>query len=238
VSRVDLDGLAELEEERRFLLRSIADLEREHAAGDLEDEDYLTLKDGYTARAAAVLRAIEEGRSRLPARPAPSPGRRRRTVLVALATVVLAVVAGWLVARTSDTRLDGESATGSVAGGVNQLLSEARLALGRDPVRAIQAYDEVLKSDPDNVEALTYRGWVMVITGDATLVAEGEEYLDRAIAADPDYPDARVFKGIVLRNVHGDADGAIRELERALAADPPADMRALIEGELATLRNG
>ncbi len=47
-----------LEEERDFLLRSLEDLEAEHQAGDLDDGDYVTLKDDYTARAARVLRAL------------------------------------------------------------------------------------------------------------------------------------------------------------------------------------
>ena len=53
------DRLAELEEERRFLLGSLVDLEREREAGDVEDADYEALRDGYTARAATVLRNIE-----------------------------------------------------------------------------------------------------------------------------------------------------------------------------------
>ena len=57
-----LDRLAELEEERRYLLRSLKDLERERDAGDVDEADYLTLRDGYTVRAAAVLRQIEDGR--------------------------------------------------------------------------------------------------------------------------------------------------------------------------------
>ena len=55
----ELDRLAELEEERRFLLRSLDDLDREHAAGDVDKHDYATLRDGYTARAATVIREIE-----------------------------------------------------------------------------------------------------------------------------------------------------------------------------------
>ena len=66
-SGTKLDRLATLEEERRFLLRSLTDLEREHDAGDVDDLDYETLKDGYTFRAARVLRQIDEGRSELPA---------------------------------------------------------------------------------------------------------------------------------------------------------------------------
>ncbi len=48
-----------LEAERDFLLRSIADLDAEEAAGDLDHADHDTLRDDYVARAAAVLRALE-----------------------------------------------------------------------------------------------------------------------------------------------------------------------------------
>ncbi|MBV8305542.1 MAG: hypothetical protein JOZ04_15120, partial [Acidimicrobiia bacterium] len=47
---VDLDALADLEEQRRFLLQSLKDLDREREAGDIDDLDYRTLKDDYTAR--------------------------------------------------------------------------------------------------------------------------------------------------------------------------------------------
>ena len=77
--------LAELEEERRFLLRSLADLEREHDAGDIDDVDYATLRDGYTVRAAAVLREIDGGHANLPAK-----ARRRWGRTLAIAAVVVA----------------------------------------------------------------------------------------------------------------------------------------------------
>ena len=72
-TRFDPDGLASLESERDFLLRSIADLETEREAGNLDDDRYRALKDDYTARAAAVLRSIEEGRDARRRR-RPSPG--------------------------------------------------------------------------------------------------------------------------------------------------------------------
>jgi hypothetical protein len=37
---VNPDQLAELEEQRRFLLRSLTDLDREHQYGDVDDHDY------------------------------------------------------------------------------------------------------------------------------------------------------------------------------------------------------
>ena len=60
---IDLDAdLDALQQEREFLLRSLRDLEAEHQAGDIDETDYGSLRDDYTARAAAVLRAIEKGR--------------------------------------------------------------------------------------------------------------------------------------------------------------------------------
>ena len=40
MAELGADELAHLEEERRFLLRSLDDLEREHAAGDVDAADY------------------------------------------------------------------------------------------------------------------------------------------------------------------------------------------------------
>src|SRR4029077_1457744 len=77
-TRFDPDALASLESERDFLLRSIADLETERDAGNLDDERYRALKDDYTARAAAVLRSIEAGRD---GRPPPPPVPRKRKLL-------------------------------------------------------------------------------------------------------------------------------------------------------------
>ena len=101
MTAVNPDRLAELEEERRFLLRSLRDLDAEHAAGDVDDVDYATLRDGYTKRAADVLRAIEEGKAALP--PAGGP-RWARTWPSSPLVVAVALGAGWLVARSSGQR--------------------------------------------------------------------------------------------------------------------------------------
>jgi len=100
----DTDTLAELEEERAFLLRSLADLEAEHDAGDLDDADYQALKDGYTTRAASVLRALDAGRA--PGTLAP-PRRWSRTLAVSAAVVALAVGLGFLVAASPATASRG-----------------------------------------------------------------------------------------------------------------------------------
>ena len=71
----------ELIEERDFLLRSLHDLDDERHAGDVDADDYAVLKDGYTARAAAVLRVLD--RRRVDAELATAAGPARGLAAVA-----------------------------------------------------------------------------------------------------------------------------------------------------------
>jgi tetratricopeptide (TPR) repeat protein len=227
---VDLDRLAELEEQRDFLLRSLDDLEAEWAAGEIDEGDYETLRDDYTARAAEVLRAIDQGKATLAEqRPPFRPGRLVAGVAL---IAVLAVGAGVLVARSSGDRLAGETITGDIRETNSQKLAEAsRLFQDGQALEAIKKYDEVIEVDPDNREALAYRGWLVVLAG---LEEEGLEFLDRAIAVDPDYPDARFFKGFTLRRM-GDLDGALVELRAFLANDPPPGMTEQVKQLIETI---
>lgn len=92
------DRLAELEDERRFLLRSLADLDRELEAGDVDRHDYEVLRDGYTSRAAGVLRSIEDGRAQLRPR---RPTNWRVVAATVVGVLALGTLSGWLVARCS-----------------------------------------------------------------------------------------------------------------------------------------
>jgi hypothetical protein len=228
------DRLAELEEQRRFLLRSITDLDREHQYGDVDDHDYETLRDGYTARAASVLRAIEAGQSEAPAR------RRRRPIVRAawiVGTVLVASLAGWLVASASGQRLPGQSITGGLPGDdVALKLAQARQLLGVDPTQAIIHYQQVLDLQPDNVEALTYKGWLIAQT-DSTLTASGVALLRQAITVDPTYADPHCFLAITsARFVQPpDLDTARSEAQACLANDPPSQMIGMIQGFIASL---
>lgn len=228
------DQLAELEEQRRFLLRSITDLDREHQFGDVDDQDYATLRDGYTARAAAVLRAIETGTAELPAR------RPRRLAVVAawvIGTVLVASLAGWLVARTSGQRLPGQSITGALPGDeVAVKLAEARQLLGADPQQAVARYQQVLDLDPDNVEALTYLGWLVAQSG-PSLAESGAELLRGAIKIDPTYADPHCFLAITSARFlePTDPETGRREAQACLDNNPPSEMIAMIQGFIADL---
>lgn len=235
MTTIDPDRLAELEEERRFLLRSLTDLEREYEAGDVDEIDYRELKDGYTARAAATLRAIESGRSRLPA--APPPDWRRRGI-AAVAIVALIAVVWWALSTSSAQRLPGQQISGLDPRDERQvLMSQARAVQFRDPAAAAAIYATVLERDPDDVEALTYRGWTLALStvGEAddgratTALEESAAALLRAIEIDPEYPDPFCFLGIVQFRFVGDAEVALPLVDGCLAADPPADVRGLVE---------
>ena len=180
MSRSDLD------DERAFLLDSIEDLERERAAGDLAEGDYLALRATYTRRAAAVLRAL--GRDETPrpgpaastaahpvdaARPAAGepraatgsgafslrprrPARRRLRLVMGGALVVVAVVTFVLVATHTASRLPGQTASGTVD------LSKA------EQIRRTVAQAEALQQGGDAAGALQL--YHQVLTEDPTQV--------------------------------------------------------------------
>jgi tetratricopeptide (TPR) repeat protein len=217
---LDPDALAALEEERDFLLRSLEDLEREHAAGDVDDSDFEELKDDYTARAAAVIRAIED---RTAAVKSLRPQRNwQRTALGLVLVGALAVGASWLVFRNAGTRAPGQGLTGDIRQDSSNLILQAQGLTGQaqaslqagDSTKAlkqfesaVQAYDKALEISPENVQAMTYRGWVLhtiALSSEPSVAADLDrqalEYLDEAIAIDPLYSDARVFRAILERN--------------------------------------
>lgn len=217
---LDPDALAALEEERDFLLRSLEDLEREYAAGDVDDSDFEELKDDYTARAAAAIRAIED---RTAAVKSLRPQRNwQRTALGLVLVGALAVGASWLVFRNAGTRAPGQGLTGDIRQDSSNLILQAQGLTGQaqaslqagDSAKAlkqfesaVQAYDKALEISPENVQAMTYRGWVLhtiALSSELSVAADLDrqalEYLDEAIAIDPLYSDARVFRAILERN--------------------------------------
>jgi tetratricopeptide (TPR) repeat protein len=218
----ELEALAD---QRDHLLTSLEDLEREHAAGDVDEHDYRVLKDDYTARAAAVLRAIEAGRA--PAS-APEPSRPRSRILLTGAVVVaFSVLAGVLLAQSVGRRDPGDVATGDISRSTTEILNEAgRRGAEGDLARAISLYDEVLADDPDNAEAMTYRGWMLTLDGQQE---EGLAALLEAATANPDYPDVHAFLAVVFYR-NGLVAEAARELDRLDRLDPPAALRDQVEG--------
>ena len=238
-----LEARAGLEQEREFLLRSIDDLEREWAAGNLADDDYRALKDDYTARAARVLRALDDGdpgRAVAPtAAPARARGGRGRAVLVVAAVAAFAVAAGLAVASAAGSRLPGDTLTGEIREtSASRLQQAAALARDGELTEALRRYDEVLADDPDNVEALSERGLLLISVGSATerpaLAADGRASIERALELRPGSPRILFYRGLALR-LDGDDQAATEAFRQALAADPPPALRQAIEEFLASI---
>jgi hypothetical protein len=236
---VDPDRLAELEDERRFLLRSLRDLEAEHDAGDVDDADYATLRDGYTKRAAAVLHSIEEGQAALTA---PPPRNWVRRVVVVGVVLAVAAGAGWMVARSSGQRLGGQEITGGApSADVPALLAQARALLAVDPLQAQQLYRQVLEQRPDHAEALAYSGWLLFTASAgasdevrAAAVDTARQQLDRAVTADGGYADPHCFLAVIA-DEQGDVATARTEVDECLRLGPPADVRGFVEDFAASL---
>jgi tetratricopeptide (TPR) repeat protein len=232
--RHDPDRLAELEEERRFLLRSLRDLEREREAGDVDEDDYAALRDGYTARAAAVLRSIEAGRSALPAK---RPRNWRRIAVVVVAVLVVGIGGGYLVAHFSGLRTDGDTITGGTSPDqVASLLSEGRILLASSSYAdALDRYTTALKIEPDNVEALTYGGWVLAVSPQAAdpesgpeVLAQAKGLIEQAIAIDPTYADPHCFLAIIAVQFENDPAEATTRKQECLDNNPSSEMRSLL----------
>jgi hypothetical protein len=163
----------ELEDERTFLLRSLEDLDREHEAGDLSDEDHAVLRDGYVARAAEVLKSLDDGPAapaaggagRRPRRARLRGAGRRRRVLVTAAVAVAIGCAVWAVVAETSIRLPGESATGSVTlTGSQQMertLVQAETLVNRgNVVEALKLYESGGAPGPRDAGPNGHVGWL------------------------------------------------------------------------------
>ena len=223
----------ELEEERDFLLESLQDLERERAAGELSERDYVALHADYTARAAVVIRALERGSRTRAARgsKAPPPVKTRRPLVITLGVVVLvAAVAAGAVATFSSPREPGAPMTGSLPDTPAGRLQEAlQLESNGKAADALKIYDELIKENPRDVAALAYRGWLLKRAG---LPDQAMASLDAALAIDPRFPDAHFFRGMVLYQDRKDPAAAVTEFRLFMSNNPPQEMVPLVEDVL------
>ena len=224
----------QLQEEREFLLTSLADLEREFAAGDVADDDYVSLKDSYTARAAIIIRELSDIEQ-----PAVRKPIGWRPFAWSALVVLLAITAGVVVARNTGERLPGQGMTGAIDdGSVSSLLVQARSMGMTDIPGVLDLYSRVLTVEPDNIEALTYFGWFTVLSSTqeadaasaATRLQNGMLLLRQATIADETYPDAHCFLGIAFFRFIDDPVAAQPEMTACLDENPPAEVASMVQG--------
>jgi tetratricopeptide (TPR) repeat protein len=156
---------------------------------------------------------------------------------------------GAMTATAPPPMMPGGAPTGSPAEGgrtippevLQGMLQAARQSLfaGR-PQEASAAYQAVLKRDPQNVDALTHLGLLLVMSADGAqrgeLVDHGLRLFDRALTLDPNYAPALFYRGQVLYDLKQDAAGAIAAWEKFVAIAPPGEDRERVAKRIAEAR--
>ncbi|HEY2330841.1 MAG TPA: c-type cytochrome biogenesis protein CcmI [Acidimicrobiales bacterium] len=231
----DPDELARLEEQRSFLRRSLDDLDRELAAGDIDPADHAALSEDYRRRLEETDGQVDEGRAAVP----PAKRRPGRIVAAVVLVAVVALAAGFTVANVVGGRKPGETITGNVPRTTDQLLSDAaNLAQQGKYTEALKVYDQVLARDKTNIEAMSERGFLLVTTGiganQPLLIEQGRIAIEDAVKLSPNDPRLLFYLSIALR-ADGEKAGAVKALADALNNNPSADLRASIEDYQASI---
>ena len=100
-----------------------------------------------------------------------------------------------------------------------------------DP-KIIEIADEILKTDPKNIDAYFYKLGTQYETGDMKAVLKTT---DAMIKNNPDDPTGYEMRSFV-KGEEGDLAGAIEDLEKAIELDPDSEFVAYNEMELADLK--
>jgi len=225
-------------EELRFLLRSLEDLDAEHAAGGLSDERYEQLRAEYTARAADLARAEQGAQVRERRRPSrsddeararkvrrgavrPVPGnRRRRRVIAVVATLALAGLG-----TTGTLGLLG----GPGSSGTATTPSAAAASLDA----TVAALRRTVAENPQDAGAHDALANALAQTGD--LPGALKEF-DAAVSADPNDAVALAYSGWIAL-LAGSPDKALDRLAKAEATAPGYPDAHAFRG-IALLRSG
>lgn len=257
----------ELSEAKLALYRALKEIEFDYRAGHLSDDDYQALRGRYEARAAQVLKELDQLAARRPrVKPeAPAPSRPRiarearpwtRSPLAITAGAVLLLIFGVTlglgVARYTEpdrtvvppgSRLPvpieaQPPLAGAPRGAASALprpiapemlagmLQAARASLFEGRYQeAIAAYQAVLKRDPRNVDALTHLALIVAIGGHSDPALES---LEKALAIDPNYPPAHLYRGQILYEAKQDYRGAVEAWEKFVALAPRGEETARV----------
>jgi hypothetical protein len=254
-----VDDTNELEEQRDFLLRSLDDLDAELDAGNIDHDTYQVLHDDYTARAAAVITSIEAGKAQSERDGTRVPPMMRIltvggiVVFAILAAILLAHAVGQRGAGqeiTGDAQAGSPSTTAPIAADIagakaaaaaapksyDARIRYARALVSVSPLAAIQEYIVAARLDPTQPEPYAYAGWLTALESrqapgntQAELLSAGLTSLNKAIKIAPTYPDAYVFKGLLLSQLENrPCEGATAFQQFLVTAPENHPMRAQV----------
>jgi cytochrome c-type biogenesis protein CcmH len=250
---------AELLREQGRLKYELGELDFDFQSGKLSDSDYGSLKQEVETKSAAIIErlsslapepAIKKDKERAThardRRTSRQPSRSRRWQLVGggLFLLLFGLVLGVMLTKSVRPRGgESDSMTGDFLTGTSPANSESQTALqeGKQAFarqefpKAIEAFKKVLASDPNNAEAHSYMGFILVQAGhgDAALTA-----FDKALSHAPNFPMALWGKGMVLYREKQDFVGARETLEKLLNLIPPGEEKNEIAKVLAEIPSG
>lgn len=219
--RSNASAVASLQAQRDFLLRSIADLDAERAAGELRQARFSELHNDYTVQAATVLRALDRLESDAADTDtdadavkagtgvaaagdrftkARRPWKRRPLVLGVAAVVVVVATGAGLLVRNSQDRVPGSTITGNAQSRPDEL----------------QELEIAARTRPDDADAQFEYGQALL---EARRTVDALKSFDAAARLDPSDPAAKAYGGMVVY-LAGLIDEAMQRLDAAVAADP------------------
>ena len=181
MSELDPEAREALEVERDFLLRSLADLEEEHAVGNIDAGTYRELHDDYTARAAGVIRSLASGTDLTP--PDRPPASLLARTLTVTGIVAFALVAAFLLTHAIGQRHPGQTITG------NSQAAKNTPANGTDPGPALAA--EVKRAPRSYAAHVAYARYLLQTNDFGDAVHE----FGAAARLDPSQPEPPTYAG-------------------------------------------
>jgi cytochrome c-type biogenesis protein CcmH/NrfG len=233
--------------ERIRLTDEITELEFDFQSGKLSQADYSALRSEVEGKQALVLqqlsslppqpkaRAPVKDHSRLGEESSSRSRFRRWQIATGGAFLLLFGLAlGVLLTQSLRPRsseqdsMTGDFLTGTTGNAATRsALEEGKGAFAKqDFPKAIEAFKKVLQTDPNQPEAHSYMGMILIQAGhaDGAMMA-----FDRALAQAPNFPMALWGKGMILYRDKKDYDGARVVLQQLLQLIPPGEDRAEIE---------
>jgi cytochrome c-type biogenesis protein CcmH len=238
--------------ERATLYREMRELEFDFEAGKMSETDYKALRQDSEAKAAVVLQQLESlpasraaRRQGRPAAKATSGANTRprqwRLAAGGAFLLIFGLVLGAFLMQSLRARISPQdSLTGDFLTGTSSsrtdiapLLKEGRSAFARQEwPKAIEALKKVIAADPNQPEAHTYMGFILIQAGDpdGALLA-----FDKALATNPNFPPALWGKGMLLYREKQDHAAARELLEKLVAILPAGKERSAVAKALADI---
>lgn len=261
------DRRLELAEEKAAAFRALKELDFDHEAGSLSDDDFQALRDRYESRAAEVIGELDTLGAAAPppaverAAPAVRPWTRSPAAIVVggLALLALGIALGAGVSRYTqpeDTMIPpGSRLPVPMSPDPGPLLQ----GKGDAPMRTIppEMLAGMLRAARQSLmdgrypEAIAAYQAVLkrdqnnvdAMTHLALIVAMGGhaeaalETFDKALTIDPKYAPALLYRGQVLYEVKQDYGGAVKSWERFLALAPSGEDRDRVSALIKEARN-